>query len=239
MTRYAKVHLADLKNDEDDVSEDDLPFDRRKAINTLENTIGEQANELVILPYDPSWYGANGVVRRHSWVLVLIIVVLIGFSAHVEMQLGQKDAQVAALLRQVDSLKMENIIDDRQQDAYDEGLHETLNQALDETGLDKANVFHRPRLLSDNGTCYISGDLANYLADKGMSHTRGASYHPQTQGTITSRVIAAQYPAGQWNDGTRRLRTASYWMNYFLPGDLEAHIAAMSGNTTISDTMNA
>jgi len=63
-------------------------------------------------------------------------------------------------------------------------VQDTLNQALEETGLDQANVVHRPRLLSDNGPCYISGDLADYLEDKGMSHTRGAPYHPQTQGKI-------------------------------------------------------
>ena len=63
-------------------------------------------------------------------------------------------------------------------------VQETLNQALEETGLDQANVVHRPRLLSDNGPCYISGDLADYLKEKGMSHTRGTPYHPQTQGKI-------------------------------------------------------
>ena len=34
-----------------------------------------------------------------------------------------------------------------------------LNLALEETGLDQANVVHRPRLLSDNGPCYISGSV--------------------------------------------------------------------------------
>ena len=55
--------------------------------------------------------------------------------------------------------------------------------ALEETGLDQADVVHRPRLLSDNGPCYISGQLAEYLEDKGMKHTRGTPYHPQTQGS--------------------------------------------------------
>ena len=59
-------------------------------------------------------------------------------------------------------------------------VQDTLNQALEETGLDQANVVHRPRLLSDNGPCYISKDLAEYLEDTGMTHTRGAPYHPQT-----------------------------------------------------------
>src|SRR5690606_6797694 len=45
-------------------------------------------------------------------------------------------------------------------------------------------VKHRPRLLSDNGSAYISGELASYLQQVGMVHTRGAPYHPQTQGKI-------------------------------------------------------
>ncbi|HBJ91339.1 MAG TPA: IS3 family transposase, partial [Hyphomonadaceae bacterium] len=63
-------------------------------------------------------------------------------------------------------------------------VQDTLNLALEASGLDEVNVVHRPRLLSDNGPSYISGDLAEYLADKGMQHTRGAPYHPQTQGKI-------------------------------------------------------
>ncbi len=43
---------------------------------------------------------------------------------------------------------------------------------------------HRPRLLSDNGPCYLSEDLREYLESKDMDHTRGAPYHPQTQGKI-------------------------------------------------------
>ena len=37
----------------------------------------------------------------------------------------------------------------------------TLELALAASGLDKASVVHRPRLLSDNGSSYISDDLAN------------------------------------------------------------------------------
>jgi len=45
-------------------------------------------------------------------------------------------------------------------------------------------VQHRPRLLSDNGPAYLSGELREYLGERGMAHTRGAPYHPQTQGKI-------------------------------------------------------
>jgi transposase InsO family protein len=61
---------------------------------------------------------------------------------------------------------------------------ETLNLARAAAGIDRVPVVHRPRLLSDNGPCYISGDLATYLATNGFTHTRGAPYHPMTQGKI-------------------------------------------------------
>ncbi len=91
-----------------------------------------------------------------------------------------------------------------------------MNLALEETGLDQANVAHRPRLLSDNGPCYISGQLANYLQDKGMHHTRGAPYHPQTQGKIE-----------RWH---QTLKNRILLENYFLPGDLENQVAAFVGH---------
>ena len=60
----------------------------------------------------------------------------------------------------------------------------TLDLALSAAGLDHVTVVHRPRLLSDNGSSYVAGDLARWLQDKGMEHVRGAPYHPQTQGKI-------------------------------------------------------
>jgi len=41
-----------------------------------------------------------------------------------------------------------------------------------------------PRLLSDNGSCYISDELADYISIKQMNHVRGKPNHPQTQGKI-------------------------------------------------------
>jgi len=72
----------------------------------------------------------------------------------------------------------------------------TLDLALSASGLNHVTVVHRPRLLSDNGSSYVAGDLAKWLEDKGMEHVRGAPYHPQTQGkierwhqTLNSRTI--------------------------------------------------
>ena len=61
---------------------------------------------------------------------------------------------------------------------------ETLDLARAKTGIDQVRVVHRPRLLSDNGPCYVSGELADYLETHKIAHTRGAPYHPMTQGKI-------------------------------------------------------
>ena len=61
---------------------------------------------------------------------------------------------------------------------------ETLDLARAQAGVDRVRVVHRPRLLRDNGPCYISQELADYLDTHGLAHTRGAPYHPMTQGKI-------------------------------------------------------
>ena len=53
-----------------------------------------------------------------------------------------------------------------------------------EAGMTQIQVRHRPRLLSDNGPCYLSHELKSYLEKQEMTHTRGAPYHPMTQGKI-------------------------------------------------------
>jgi transposase InsO family protein/transposase-like protein len=63
-------------------------------------------------------------------------------------------------------------------------VKETLDLAIEKTGIEKVKIRHRPRLLSDNGPCYISKNLGEYLDEKGMRHTRGKPYHPMTQGKI-------------------------------------------------------
>jgi transposase InsO family protein len=88
----------------------------------------------------------------------------------------------------------------------------TLDLALASAGLDHAAVVHRPRLLSDNGVSYISGDLAEWLDKKNMRHIRGAPYHPQTQGKIE-----------RWH---QTLKNRILLDNSYLPGDLEQRIAA-------------
>src|SRR6201993_3015456 len=55
---------------------------------------------------------------------------------------------------------------------------DTLELALAASGCNSAKVVHKPRLLSDNGSSYVSSDLADWLEDRGMAHVRGAPCHP-------------------------------------------------------------
>lgn len=87
---------------------------------------------------------------------------------------------------------------------------DTQELALQASGCDQLAVRHRPRLLSDNGACYISTDLADWLNNNGIDHVRCALYHPQTQGKIE-----------RWH---QTLKSRLLLENYFLSGDLKANI---------------
>lgn len=91
-----------------------------------------------------------------------------------------------------------------------EDVTATLELALEASGIGTPRVVHRPRLLSDNGSSYISADLAKWLDDRKMQHVRGAPYHPMTQGKIE-----------RWH---QTLKNRILLENYYLPGDLEAQI---------------
>jgi putative transposase len=93
-----------------------------------------------------------------------------------------------------------------------EDVTATLDLALQASGLDQAEPVQRPRLLSDNGSSYIAGDLAKSLGARNIKHLRSAPYHPMTQGKIE-----------HWH---QTLKNRILLENYFLPGDLEAQIAA-------------
>jgi putative transposase len=54
----------------------------------------------------------------------------------------------------------------------------TLEMALDASGLDKADVLHRPRLLSDNGCSQRLRRPGERMKRNKMAHVRGAPYHP-------------------------------------------------------------
>ncbi|MEZ4667885.1 MAG: DDE-type integrase/transposase/recombinase [Anaerolineae bacterium] len=60
----------------------------------------------------------------------------------------------------------------------------TLDQAVERTGIAHIKVEHCPRQLSDNGSAFVSDELAHYLAMHHLPHVRDAPYHPQTPSKI-------------------------------------------------------
>jgi putative transposase len=86
----------------------------------------------------------------------------------------------------------------------------TLDLALAASGCDQVRIVHKPRLLSDNGSSYVSAELADWLTAQSIGHVRGAPYHPQTQGKIE-----------RWH---QTLKNRILLEHYYLPGDLEASI---------------
>jgi putative transposase len=65
-----------------------------------------------------------------------------------------------------------------------EDVKNTLDMALEKTGVEHVHVVQRPRLLSDNGSCFISHELKRYLERHDIRHIRTKTYHPMTQGKI-------------------------------------------------------
>ena len=89
-------------------------------------------------------------------------------------------------------------------------MTDTLELALKASGCGRAEVVHKPRLLSDKGSSYISGDLADWLEEQKMDHVQGAPYHTQTQCKIE-----------RWH---QTLKNRIVLENYFLPGDLKKQV---------------
>jgi transposase InsO family protein len=91
-----------------------------------------------------------------------------------------------------------------------EDVKELLDLAITKTGVDRIKVRNRPRLLSDNGPCYISNELKEYMREKELAHIRGRPYHPMTQGKIE------RYH--------RSMKNIINLNHYYLPGELEKEI---------------
>ena len=89
-------------------------------------------------------------------------------------------------------------------------VQETLELALAKAQVSQVRVKLKPRLLSDNGPCYLSKELKAYLAERDIEHTRGAPYHPMTQGKIE------RYH--------RSMKNVVLLQNYFFPSALESEI---------------
>ena len=92
-----------------------------------------------------------------------------------------------------------------------EDVTATLDLALQASG------WTRPRSSTGRGSCPITVQLRlgrprQMARRQGMDHIRGAPYHPMTQGKIE-----------RWH---QTLKNRILLENYYLPGDLEARIAA-------------
>ena len=62
--------------------------------------------------------------------------------------------------------------------------------------------------MSDNGSSYVSGDLAEWLDDQPMEHVSGTPYYPHIQVKIE-----------RWH---QTLKNRILLENYCLPADLKA-----------------
>ena len=63
-------------------------------------------------------------------------------------------------------------------------LIEVVQDAVDLTGMTDVQVEDRTRLLSDNGSGYVSRLFREYLQLIGIRHILAAPYHPQTNGKL-------------------------------------------------------
>jgi transposase InsO family protein len=117
-----------------------------------------------------------------------------------------------------------------------DSLIEAVQQAVDATGMTGVPVVDRTRLLSDNGSGYISRAFNDYLRLVGIAHIRSAPFHPQTNGKIERYQQSLKKQINQ--------------LVYELPGDLEKAIAdfvdyynhrryhVALGNVTPADVLN-
>lgn len=89
---------------------------------------------------------------------------------------------------------------------------EVVEEAIAAAGVEHVTIVNRPRLLSDNGPCFISHDLRAYLDDRGIRHIRGKPFHPMTQGKIE------RYH--------RLMKSIVTLDNYYSPEELETEISS-------------
>ena len=93
-----------------------------------------------------------------------------------------------------------------QRDMTSDSFIEVVQDAVDKTGMTEIPVQDRTRLLSDNGSGYVSRAFRDYLHLVGIRHILAAPFHPQTNG----KQDVNQVP-------------------YEVPSDLEEAIAAFAG----------
>ena len=97
-----------------------------------------------------------------------------------------------------------------QTDMSANSLIEVVQQAVDFTGMTDIPVLDRTKLLSDNGSGYVSRAFNDYLRLISIDHIRSAPFHPQTNGKIERYQQSLKKQVNQ--------------LTYELPNDLEKAI---------------
>ena len=65
-----------------------------------------------------------------------------------------------------------------------DSLIEVVQEAVDSTGMTDVPLEDRTKLLSDNGSGYVSRAFREYMRVVGIRHVLAAPYHPQTNGKL-------------------------------------------------------
>lgn len=94
-----------------------------------------------------------------------------------------------------------------------EDARSTVDKAILYSGISPNQM---PKLLSDNGSCFIANDFRAYLKDQGIKQINGAPMHPQTQGKIE------RYH--------RTMKNIVKLDNYYSPEELERALKAFVHN---------
>jgi transposase InsO family protein len=98
-----------------------------------------------------------------------------------------------------------------QEDMTSDSLIQVVQLAVDSTGMTEVPLEDRTKLLSDNGSGYVSRAFSDYLSLVGIRHIRAAPYHPQTNGKLERYHQSIKHEVNQ--------------IPYEVPGDLEVAIA--------------
>jgi len=98
-----------------------------------------------------------------------------------------------------------------QVDMTADSLIQVVQLAIDATGMTEVPLEDRTRLLSDNGSGYVSRAFRDYLSLIGIRHILAAPYHPQTNGKLERYHQSIKQEVNQ--------------VPYEVPGGLEEAIA--------------
>jgi len=98
-----------------------------------------------------------------------------------------------------------------QKDMSANSLIEVVQEAVDATGMTDVLVEDRTKLLSDNGSGYVSRVFRDYLRLVGIGHILAAPFHPQTNGKVERYQQSLKREVNQ--------------LPYELPSQLEQAIA--------------